>query len=107
MSQERNKGRVVAIQGSVVDVRFDDRAPGLNTRLLAGDNDEIVIEVAGIVGPKTVSGLVLTPNDQLSLAMPVADSGGLVCRCPSADRCSAACSMSLASRSISKSRLRT
>ena len=75
MSQERNEGRVVVIQGSVVDVRFDDRAPGLNTRLLAGDDDEIVIEVAGIVGPKTVRGLVLTPNDQLSLGMSVADSG--------------------------------
>ena len=34
-----------------------------------------MIEVAGIVGPKTVRGLVLTPNDQLSLGMLVADSG--------------------------------
>lgn len=75
MSDERNEGRIVAIQRSVIDVRFVDQAPGLNAQLLAGDRDEIAIEVAGIVGPGTVHGLVLTPNDELSLGMPVTDSG--------------------------------
>ena len=75
MLEGRNEGKVVAVQGSVVDVRFDARAPGLNAQLLAGDQDEIVIEVAGIIGPKTVRGLVLTPTDQVRLGLPVTDSG--------------------------------
>ena len=62
----------------MVDVRIDDSAPGLNTQLLAGDRSEIVIEAAGIVGSKIGRGLVLTPNDQLSLRMPVADRGTLL-----------------------------
>ncbi len=63
----------------MVDIRFDDSAPGLNAQLLVGDKSEIVIEDAGIVGSKTVRGFVLlTPNDQLSLRMPVADRGTLL-----------------------------
>ncbi len=75
MSEGQNEGRITAIQGSVVDVCFDHRAPTLNTRLLAGDRDEIVVEVASIVGPRTVRGLVLTSSDQLRLGLPVTDSG--------------------------------
>jgi F-type H+-transporting ATPase subunit beta len=75
MQERRNEGHITAIQGSVVDIRFDGQAPPLNTRLLAGDEGQIVIEVANIVGPKTVRGLVLTPNHQLRLGLPVTDSG--------------------------------
>jgi F-type H+-transporting ATPase subunit beta len=75
MSEGPNEGRITAIQGSVVDIRFNDQAPTLNTQLLAGDGSEIVIEVAGVIGPKIVRGLVLTPSDEVRLGLPVTDSG--------------------------------
>ena len=44
--------------------------------LRSGRNGEVVIEVADLVGPKTIRGLALNADHNLALGMPVADTGG-------------------------------
>jgi F-type H+-transporting ATPase subunit beta len=76
---ERNvaqEGRIVAIEGSVVDITFPDNAPMMQTMLLAGPECKTVIEVASLLKPGTVRGLVLNPMTGLFLGMPVVDTGG-------------------------------
>jgi len=75
MDERTVEGRIVAIEGSVVDVRFPAAAPPIGRRLLAGEGDRIVIEVSGLIGARTVRGLVLTASEGLGLGMAVRDSG--------------------------------
>lgn len=69
-------GRVVAIQGAVVDVHFEDRLPTLHHRLLAGPEGEASIEVASLLDDHTVRGLALNAPRPLHIGMAVRDSGG-------------------------------
>lgn len=69
-------GRIVSIQGSVVDVTFDDETPPLHQMLLSGRDSDVVIEVAALIGPKTVRGLNFSADRSLALGMEVTDSGG-------------------------------
>jgi len=73
---ESRDGIIVAIQGTVVDVRFDHDLPTLNHMLRSGANGDVIIEVAALHGPKTVRGLVLNANHGLALGMRVTDTGG-------------------------------
>ncbi|MFO7857132.1 MAG: F0F1 ATP synthase subunit beta [Paracoccaceae bacterium] len=72
---ETGEGRIVSIEGTVVDVRFDSDPPPAETRLTAGDGG-IVIEVAALIGRRTVRGIVLTADRPLSLGMAVENTGG-------------------------------
>ena len=47
-------GTIIAIQGSVVDVRFEHGLPPINRMLRSGPQGEVVIEVAALTGPHTV-----------------------------------------------------
>lgn len=67
-------GTVVAIEGSVVDVRFAGVAPPLNQMLLAGDN-EVMLEVMALLDSHTVRGLAFTPVQGLALGASVRDCG--------------------------------
>jgi F-type H+-transporting ATPase subunit beta len=69
-------GQVVAIQGGVVDVRFDQGLPPLNSLLLAGDAEQIVVEVALHLADHLVRGTALTPTHGLALGSPVRALGG-------------------------------
>ena len=40
-----NIGTVVSVRGSIVEARFDEHLPAINTVLLAGPEGQIVIEV--------------------------------------------------------------
>ena len=71
----QNAGIVVAVRGSVVDVRFDVRLPQIHTILHAGDQDRIVIEVFSQRDDRTVRGIALTPTQGLARGMPVKDTG--------------------------------
>lgn len=73
---EVRQGVIVSIQGAVVDVRFEHGLPPFNQMLRSGRNGEVVIEVAALVGPKTIRGLALNADHDLALGMPVADTGG-------------------------------
>lgn len=71
-----NFGAVVAIRGSVVDVRFDKALPPIHSMLTMGDNQQIVIEVLEQRDAKHVRCIALTPTQGLTRGMLVKDSGG-------------------------------
>ena len=69
-----NLGTVVSVRGSVIDVRFPHQLPRLNTRLLAGDEQQIVIEVIMHLGGDVVRGIALTPTQGLARGSQVVDT---------------------------------
>lgn len=73
-TKNRN-GIIVSIQGSVVDVRFENDPPTIKQMLLSGPHGEVVIEVAALIGPKTIRGLALNADHRLALGMGVTDTG--------------------------------
>ncbi len=60
-SPENLQGIVIAIRSSVIDIHFDENLPRLYTQLQAGEDREIVIEVANHLDSHTVRGIALTP----------------------------------------------
>ncbi|MCR9147868.1 MAG: F0F1 ATP synthase subunit beta [Rhodobacteraceae bacterium] len=76
MTRDTNIGHITAIEGGIVDVRFDNgRLPTLGTRLRTLGIPEIDIEVASLPGPTEVRGLVLNPTAGLRLGLGVRDTG--------------------------------
>ena len=75
MSDDTARGRIVAIEGSVVDLSFAGRTPGVDSCLRAGEQGEIVMEVVSLLGPGHVRALVLSPPGALALGMAVTDTG--------------------------------
>lgn len=71
-----NIGTIVAIRGSVVDIRYEERLPPIHTRLNAGPQGRTVIEVAAHLDTVTVRGISLTPTQGLNRGAPVTDTGG-------------------------------
>jgi F-type H+-transporting ATPase subunit beta len=70
-----NRGRVTAVRGSVVDVRFESRLPLISSVLHTGASGQIVIEVMTQVDAKHVRGIALTPTQGVCRGMPVEDTG--------------------------------
>src|ERR1700722_18122340 len=70
-----NQGIVVAVRGSVVDVRFEDHLPRIYSVLRAGSDSQIVIEVMTQLDVRRVRGIALTPTQGLARGMPVLDTG--------------------------------
>ena len=71
----RNEGKVIAVRGTVVDARFENGLPRINTVLLAGERGRIVIEVLALVDPQHVRGIALTPTQGLARGDSVEDTG--------------------------------
>ncbi len=71
-----NIGKVVAVRGSVVDIRFDKHLPPIYSLLYAGDKKQIVIEVQAQLDALRVRGIALTPTQGLARGMDVEDTGG-------------------------------
>lgn len=71
-----NRGQVIAIRGSVVDIYFETQLPAIYSLLYAGANREIVIEVLGQQDAHHVRGIALTPTQGLARGMEVEDTGG-------------------------------
>jgi F-type H+-transporting ATPase subunit beta len=71
-----NLGAVVAVRGSVVDVKFDDHLPAIYSVLRAGEDKQIVIEVLAQRDAHSVRGIALTPTQGLARGMVVEDTGG-------------------------------
>jgi F-type H+/Na+-transporting ATPase subunit beta len=69
-------GVIVAVRGSVVDVRFDGALPPIRTVLRAGSDRSVVIEVLAQRDDRHVRGIALTPTQGLARGMPVEDTGG-------------------------------
>ena len=75
-ADSRNRGVVVAVRGSVVDVRFDRHLPPISSVLHSGREGEIVIEVLAQRDAQHVRGIALTPTQGLARGMVVEDTGG-------------------------------
>src|SRR6204780_4507272 len=71
-----NRGAVVAVRGSVVDVRFDQGLPQIYSVLHAGAHSEIVMEVLSQLDANRVRCIALTPTQGIARGMPVRDTGG-------------------------------
>ena len=68
-------GIVVSIRGSVVDAHFPHRSPRLLSRLLAGPNGSVVLEVATQLDTETVRCIALTATGGLAIGDIVIDTG--------------------------------
>ncbi|PSR11661.1 MAG: F0F1 ATP synthase subunit beta [Bacteroidetes bacterium] len=71
-----NKGTVLSVRGSVVDVRFDQQLPPIFSLLRTGAAEGIAIEVQTQLNANSVRGVALTPTDGLARGMEVRDTGG-------------------------------
>ncbi len=71
VEHDASRGRVVAVRGGVVDVRFSEKLPHLRSLLLAGEEQDVVIEVALHLEDHLVRGTALTPTHGLALGAPV------------------------------------
>jgi F-type H+-transporting ATPase subunit beta len=74
-SKRGNSGTVLSIRSSVVEALFPERLPGLNNILLAGDNEDIIIEVLTHINAKTVRGIALNSTEGLAHNARVVDTG--------------------------------
>ncbi|MDF1530338.1 MAG: F0F1 ATP synthase subunit beta, partial [Sedimenticola sp.] len=70
-----NTGVVISVRGSVVDIRFDEHLPPINSLLHAREG-KIAIEVLSQLDAHRVRGIALTPTQGLARGMLVEDSGG-------------------------------
>ena len=71
----RNRGSVVAVRESVVDVRFPDHLPDLLDRLEAGPGGAVVLEVVAHLHADVVRTIALCPTSGLYRGAPVLDCG--------------------------------
>ncbi len=71
-----NIGSVVAVRGSVVDVRFDEHLPPIYTLLRTGQDSQIAVEVLTQLDGSHVRGIALNPTQGLARGMKVEDTGG-------------------------------
>lgn len=70
-----NTGSVVSVRGSVVDVQFSQQLPGYLSRLNAGEDGTVVVEVIAHLNAEVVRGIALTPTSGLARGSPVVDLG--------------------------------
>ncbi|MDR1612738.1 MAG: F0F1 ATP synthase subunit beta [Planctomycetota bacterium] len=69
-----NIGRVIAVRGNVVDVRFDEKLPAIYA-LLRANEGKIAVEVQTQLDARRVRCIALTPAQGMMRGMPVEDTG--------------------------------
>ncbi|WP_339560909.1 F0F1 ATP synthase subunit beta [Pseudomonas sp. EA_65y_Pfl1_P113] len=69
-------GKVVAVRGSVIDMRFDVALPPVHSLLRAGKDGRVAIEVLAQRDEHHVRGIALTPTQGLARGMHVHSTGG-------------------------------
>ncbi len=74
-SNAPNVGAVASVRGSVVDVRFEEHLPAIQT-VLHAQNGRIVMEVLAQRDAHHVRAIALTPAQGLARGMAVQDTGG-------------------------------
>src|SRR5579883_2209800 len=70
-----NLGVVVAVRGSVVDLRFDTHLPPIYS-LLHAKEGKVAIEVLAQLDANSIRGIALTPTEGLARGNSVEDTGG-------------------------------
>ena len=71
-------GEIVAVRGSVVDVRFAPPLPPQNQQLRTGLDATVVLEVQTHLDVSTVRCIALNATRRLGRGMPVEDTGGVL-----------------------------
>ena len=71
---QENIGYITAIQGSVVDIRFEDKLPAVFNELRTGEDRSLVIEVQAHLDAQTVRGLAMGPTRGLARGQEVVDT---------------------------------
>jgi F-type H+-transporting ATPase subunit beta len=71
-----NFGTIVAVRGSVIDVRFDCDLPPINALLYVGQDRHVVMEVWAQLDVYQVRAIALTPTQGVARGMAVESSGG-------------------------------
>lgn len=72
---KENFGKVLAVRGTVVDILFSHHLPSLNHRLLAGPEQNVVIEVITHLDTQTIRGIALNATQGLTRGTRVLDTG--------------------------------
>ncbi len=75
MAKTLNTGKIVAIQGSVIEAEFSRDLPAIYSELKTGKNGELVAEVQGYIDEKTVRALAMGPTQGLARGMDIIDTG--------------------------------
>lgn len=70
-----NVGTVVSVRGSVVDAAFPQRLPRYLSRLNAGEDGTVVVDVIAHLNAEVVRGIALIPTSGLARGSPVVDLG--------------------------------
>ena len=78
LGAEKNMGTVTAVRGSVVDAYFPGKIPSLHTKLEAGPEADLVIEVVSHHGKGVARGIALSPTRGLRRGDPVIDTGDMI-----------------------------
>lgn len=73
-----NIGHIVAIQGSVIDIRFEDGLPAVFNELKTGEDQSLSVEVQSHLDGCTLRGLAMGPTRGLSRGMEVVDTGHMM-----------------------------
>lgn len=73
-TNEPNIGKVISVRGSVVDAVFENDLPAVNNILTGGENNEVIIETAVHLDPKTVRGIALTATRGMPLNSDITDT---------------------------------
>lgn len=73
---DKNQGTIKSIRGSIIDVVFERQLPALNNKLVTGEDDRVVMEVASYIDDETISSIALTATGGLSRGDIVTDTGG-------------------------------
>lgn len=72
---DKNKGYIKSIRGSIINVVFEQELPFINNKLVTGEDDRIIMEVASYIDDSTVSSIALTSTGGLSRGDAVTDTG--------------------------------
>ncbi|MFO8068583.1 MAG: F0F1 ATP synthase subunit beta [Alkalibacterium sp.] len=71
----KNQGYIKSIRGSIINVVFEQELPFINNKLVTGEDDQIIMEVASYIDDSTVSSIALTSTGGLSRGDAVTDTG--------------------------------
>ncbi|MBN2245476.1 MAG: F0F1 ATP synthase subunit beta, partial [Candidatus Aminicenantes bacterium] len=74
-SHESNWGKIASVRGSVIDVYFPEKLPGISNRLDSEGDPKVVIEVMTHLSSEMVRGIALTPTQGLSRGDKIMDTG--------------------------------
>lgn len=72
---DKNIGYIKSIRGSIIDVVFEQELPFINNKLVTGEDNQIIMEVASYINDSTVSSIALTSTGGLSRGDAVTDTG--------------------------------